>query len=641
VQVVRHACVHPARPAIVDGATDVRLTWGELAARSAALAGALAARGIGRGDLVAVAMPNGAGWAVAALGVWRAGAAVVPVNVRWAPDEAARLLGRVRPRLALAADPFADLVRAAGDALDVVVTGGDAAGSDDALGAGAGADPFAEPQVGAGDLAVVPFSSGTGGLAKGVRLTHGNLAAAVAGLAAILASAGRFDAESVSIAVVPFSHVMGLGPSLCAPLSVGGRIVTAAQPELEHALALIAEHRVTHATLPLPLVERLATDPRLERLDVSSLEFVGTAGAHLPAAVQRRASERLRCMVRQGYGLTEASPVAGPLGRPSDPETVGWLMPGIEARLVDPESGRDGEPGRSGELWLRGPQVTAGYHDDPDATTTTLAGGWLRTGDLVRVRDDGQLVIVDRLKELIKVDGASVAPAELELVLREHPAVRDAAVIGRPDARHGEVPIAFVVPAGRTTPAELIEFAAARLSAHKRLHAVEIVDELPRTPGGKLVRRVLTDRDGATARAPWTRAATVRWADVDANGHMRNTAYSDFASDARLAFFAEHGFPLERLHELGITPVILTEELTYRREATLGEELVVSVAVSSLNYDASRGSMEQRITKANGSTAAIVRLDGAWLALDTRTLVSPPAQLAEVMRSAPRARAWL
>jgi acyl-CoA synthetase (AMP-forming)/AMP-acid ligase II len=491
VQAVRHAAAHPDRPALVDGATDACLTRGELAARSAALAAALRARGIGRGDLVAVAMPSGAGWAVAALGVWRADAAIAPVSGRWAPAEAARLLARIRPRLALAAGPFAELVRAAGDEMDVVVTRDDAAGRDDALGAAGGPDPFAEPRVGAADLAVVPFSSGTGGLAKGVRLTHGNLAAGVASLAAIYGSAGRFDAESVSLAGVPFFHMLGLGPALCAPLSVGGRMVTAARPELEHVLALIAEHRVTHATLPLPLVEELAADPPVERFDVASLEFVHTAGGHAAAATQRRAGERLRCIVRQGYGLTEASPVSGPLGRPSDPETVGWLVPGLEARLVDPESGHDCDPGREGELWLRGPQVTAGYHGVPDATTATLAGGWLRTGDLVRFSDDGQLVIVDRLKELIKVDGASVAPAEVELVLRQHPAVRDAAVVGRPDAEHGELPVAFVVPSGRATPAELMAFAAARLSAHKRPHAVEIIDELPRTPAGKLIRRAL------------------------------------------------------------------------------------------------------------------------------------------------------
>jgi acyl-CoA synthetase (AMP-forming)/AMP-acid ligase II len=490
VQAVRHAAANPDRPAIVDGATGACLTRGELAARSAALAAALGARGIGRGDLVAVAMPSGAGWAVAALGVWRAGAAIVPVSGRWAPAEAARLLARIRPRVALAAGSFVGLVRAAPHTTDVVVTAADAAGRDDASGAG-GTDTFAEPRVGAADLAVVPFSSGTGGLAKGVRLTHGNLAAAAASLAAIYGSAGRFDADSVSLAGVPFFHMLGLGPALCAPLSVGGRMVTAAQPELEHVLALIAEHRVTHATLPLPLVEELAADPPVERFDVASLEFVHTAGGHVAASAQRRAGERLRCLVRQGYGLTEASPVSGPLGRPSDPETVGWLVPGLEARLVDPESGHDGEPGGAGELWLRGPQVTAAYHGVGDATTATLTGGWLRTGDLVRIRDDGQLVILDRLKELIKVDGASVAPAEVELVLRQHPAVRDAAVVGRPDAEHGELPVAFVVPSGPATPAELMAFAAARLSAHKRPRAVEIIDELPRTPAGKLIRRAL------------------------------------------------------------------------------------------------------------------------------------------------------
>jgi acyl-CoA synthetase (AMP-forming)/AMP-acid ligase II len=480
---------------IVDGNTGERLSRAELAARSTGLAAWLVARGIGPGERVAVALPNGPGWAVAALGVWRAGGALVPVNVVAPAEDTGRVLGLVRPRIALTSEPFAPLTRAALAAAGVaaeVVTADDAAI--------AGASAFAEPRRRQEGLAVVPFSSGTGGLPKGVRLTHGNLSAASGQLASIYGSAGSFGPDSVVLAGVPPFHIMGLLTGLCAPLRAAARIVTLAAPDGRRALELMAEHRVTHATLSLPALDEIA-EMNVDGLDLSRLEFVATAGAHAPVGLQRRVAERLRCTVRQGYGMTEASPISGPLGEPVDPESVGRLVAGTEARLVEPESGREAPPGRAGELWIRGPQVMQGYYDDREATAAAITpDGWLRTGDLVTIRDDGQLVILDRLKELIKVHGASVAPAEVELVLREHPSVRDAAVVGRPDADAGEVPVAYVVLRAPATPRELISFVGPRVAEHRRLHDVQIVPALPRLPNGKLLRRMLRDRERAAVR---------------------------------------------------------------------------------------------------------------------------------------------
>ena len=457
IQALRHAVADPDRPAVVDGATGTRVSRAELAERSAALAAGLTEHDIGRGDLVAVAMPNTVWWPVVAAGIWRAGAAVVPLGVHWTAEETRRVLARVRPRLAVAAGPAVALVRdaleAVGVAPEVVAPGHvERATSLERLLEGGAGDPFAEPRLAPGDLAVVPFSSGSGGLPKGVRLTHGNLAASSAQVATSLG----FDAGTVALAAVPFSHVMGLGLSLCVPLRVGAPIVTLPVPDSGRVLELVATHRVTHATVPLPVFTELAGDQRVEGHDTSSLELLATAGAHVPAAVEVAAGERLGTLARQGYGMTEATTmISGPagLGRPGEPGTVGWLAAGTAARLVDPDTGRDVPPGQPGELWVHGPQVMEGYHDDQEATAATItADGWLRTGDLVAIRDDGQLVVLDRLKELLKVDGAQVPPAELELVLREHPAVRDAAVVGRPHPRAGEVPVAYVVLARPATP---------------------------------------------------------------------------------------------------------------------------------------------------------------------------------------------
>ena len=187
--------------------------------------------------------------------------------------------------------------------------------------------------------------------------------------------------------------------------------------------------------------------------------------------------------------------ISAPLLGPSTPGTAGWLVPGTEARLVDPGTGADVEPGEPGELWIRGPQVMQGYHGLAEETAAILTpDGWLRTGDLVAIRDDGQLEIRDRLKELIKVKGASVAPAEIELVLRRHPAVRDAGVVGVPDADRGEAPIAFVALDAPAAPGELEDFAAARLAAYKRPREIVVVDEVPRLLTGKLLRRALRER---------------------------------------------------------------------------------------------------------------------------------------------------
>jgi acyl-CoA synthetase (AMP-forming)/AMP-acid ligase II len=480
VAALRHAAASPDRPAVTDGATGERLSRVDLAARSAVLAAGLKAHGIGRGDLVAVAMPNCAAWPVVALGVWRAGAVLVALSPFWSAEESGRLLTRVRPRLTLAPEPLLGLAR---DALSAAGIAPAVAAPDELRGAG---DPFAEPQPDPGDTAVILFSSGTSGMNKGARVTHGSLAAIAAQLAGVYA----LDDESVVLAGAPFFAMMGIATSLCMPLVAGAPIVTIAIPRTRPVLGLIAEHRVTHATVPPPVIAEVAADREISPSE--HLRLLATGGAHVPAAAQERAGERLGCLVRQGYGMTEAGAISGPRDRPSDPDTVGWLVAGTEARLVDPESGRDVAPGQPGELWVRGPQVMAGYHGDPDATAATItADGWLRTGDLVAIRADGQLVIRDRLKELIKVDGISVAPAELELLLREHPEVQDAAVVGRPDPVRGEVPVAYVV--GTAAPAELMSFVNPRVVSHKRLHDVRIVDALPRMPSGKLLRRVLRE----------------------------------------------------------------------------------------------------------------------------------------------------
>jgi acyl-CoA synthetase (AMP-forming)/AMP-acid ligase II len=235
--------------------------------------------------------------------------------------------------------------------------------------------------------------------------------------------------------------------------------------------------------------------PLVERFDLSSLELVVSGGAPLGADRQAAVAARLpHAAVGQGWGMIETSVgAAGPdRKRGTVPGSVGQVMPNTELRIVDPDGGRDLDCDQDGELLVRGPQNTPGYLGRPEATAALIGpDGWLRTGDLGHVDGDGNVWIVDRLKELIKVNGLQVAPAELEALLATHPRVADAAVVGAPDPKRGEVPVAVVVPRGELDPDALMAWVAERVARHKRIRDVRLVDAIPRTPAGKILRRLV------------------------------------------------------------------------------------------------------------------------------------------------------
>jgi 4-coumarate--CoA ligase len=234
----------------------------------------------------------------------------------------------------------------------------------------------------------------------------------------------------------------------------------------------------------------------VERYDLSSLDSILSAAAPAGADLCAVVTERLGCTVKQGYGMTELSPVVSlePVtgGRPG---ASGVPIRNTEVKVVDMDSGQDVGPGERGELWVRGPQVMYGYRNRAEATADIMTpDGWLKTGDIAVVDGDGYVTIVDRLKELIKVKAYQVAPAELEALLVTHPAVADAAVIGVPDAKAGEMPKAFIVPRGEADPSEIMDFVAAQVAPYKRIHLVEFVDQIPKAASGKILRRVLRER---------------------------------------------------------------------------------------------------------------------------------------------------
>jgi len=490
------------RPALVDGPTGLAVSYRELAARVAGVAAGLAARGFGPGDVLALWAPNQPQWAGVALGAMAAGGTVTGANPACTERELVGQLADSRASVLVMIPPLAPAARAAAAATGVreLIVLGEADGATPVaalLDHGAPAPGAADPAA----VALLPYSSGTTGLPKGVMLTHANLVTSVRQLG----TGVRLTPDDTTVALAPFYHVMGFVVSLAVPLAAGATVVTMPRFDLARFLALVQRHRVTFLAVVPPVMAALAHHPMVDDHDLSSVELIVSGGAPLGADLQRAVAARLpQAAVGQGWGMTETAVGATMPDRDAGtvPGSVGRVMPSTELRVVDPDTRADLGAGEPGELWVRGPQVMAGYLGRPEATAETVdAGGWLHTGDLGLVDHDGNVFVVDRLKELIKVDAYQVAPAELEALLLTHPAVADAAVIPRPDPVRGEVPVAVVVARGEVAGEDLLAWVAAQVSPYKRLLAVRFADALARTPSGKLLRRALVEQDRQTLRA--------------------------------------------------------------------------------------------------------------------------------------------
>jgi acyl-CoA synthetase (AMP-forming)/AMP-acid ligase II len=497
--VLRHADRLGDKPALVDAASGRTLGYRQLAAGVERAAAGLAARGFANGDVLAPYSPNLPEYALAAYGAMAAGGVVTAANPLLTTEELAGQLADAEARLLVTVPPFLDRALAAAEKAGVqeVLVFGEAEGATPfrelLTHAGAPARPALDPDR---DVAALPYSSGTTGLPKGVELTHANLVTNVRQAQAVLG----FREDDVVLAVAPFFHAIGFNIILHGSLAAGATVVTLARFDLEGFLRAIQEHRATFTIVVPPIALALAGHPLVESFDLSSLRMLGVGGAPLGASVEQRCAERLGCVTAQGFGMTEAAALiaVGPVQQPRR-GSAGKLVPNTEARIVDPESGADLGPGRTGELWVRGPQLMRGYHHRPEATAHTIdADGWLHTGDLCYLDEDGYLYVVDRLKELIKYKGYQVAPAELEHLLLTHPAVADAAVVPRPDPEAGEVPVAHVALRGPATAEELLAYVAERVAPYKRVRAVRLTDSVPRSPSGKLLRRVLVEAERAT-----------------------------------------------------------------------------------------------------------------------------------------------
>jgi long-chain acyl-CoA synthetase len=506
---------------------DTTVTYGELRTQVAETRRELAARGIGPSDRVALVFPTAPAFVAAYFAVLGVGAAAVPLNPESPIAELATELGTVRaaavllggPRSAVLGGPIADLgyvvvqiggdnvaagVRAPATGISAPATGISAPATGDSAPATGDSAP-AIVERSADDPAVLLFTSGTAGLPKAAILTHGSLRANIDQMS--LAVGLAVTADDVGLLVVPPFHIYGLNAVLGLHLAAGGRLVLMERFDPASLFETVVREQVTVLPGVPQLFAALAAASPPSGQELATVRLAVSGAAPLSLEVAERFEERFGIPIWQAYGLTEASPtVTFPdMNGPRRPTAVGVPLPGIEVEIVDGD-GHAVEHGDPGEILVRGPNLFAGYFEDAAATKAVLdRRGWLHTGDIGVMDDDGSLTIVDRNKDLVIVSGFNVFPAEVEHILEEHLAVAEAVVVGVPDPVLGESVRAFVVPTAAAwseaavvpegvTESELVEFCARHLARYKCPGSIVFTRELPRGLQGKVLRRALVTR---------------------------------------------------------------------------------------------------------------------------------------------------
>ena len=481
----RRAQQHPDRIAITFEGD--RRTYADLDARSSQVAHALAAEGVKPGDRVAVLDRNRLEHAEVMFGAAKVGATYLPINWRLAADEVAYVLANSGASVVLIGAELRNLLGRATTKPRVIDLDREYAAW---LADRPTTDPGHEPAP--SDTALQMYTSGTTGLPKGVLLSHAGLCRAAA-----LGAAWGMTEDTVALACMPLFHMSGTSWTFVC-LFHGGQVVLLRDPDPASVLRAVADERVSHALLVPAVMQMLLAHPDAATADFSSLQRMVYGGSPISPDLLAQGLTTLGCDFMQLYGLTESTGL-GTVLEPADHMgderllcSVGKPATGVELRIVDPASGSDAAVGGVGEVWLRSGSIMTGYWEDPAASNEVLvADGWLRTGDAGYLDADGYLFLHDRVKDMIVSGGENVYPAEVERVLREHPAVADVAVVGVPDDRWGETVKAVVVLAAghETDPSELVGCARDRLAHFKCPTSVDLVAELPRNASGKILKR--------------------------------------------------------------------------------------------------------------------------------------------------------
>jgi len=508
----KHVSSYPDNVALVCGMTGRSYTYEMAYQMSQRFGSALKRSGAKKGDVVAMILPNLPEFPIAFMGCIGAGLTVTTMNPTYRAEEIARQLENSGAKYIITIGLFLQNAKQASADLtntkieDIIVLGEETPEdcksfmsmmiSDDG-------SMYHSPEDAVNpheDVAVMPYSSGTTGPPKGVCLTHFNLVANCCQVSSHEVSDVRSTIETgeqmITLAVLPFFHIYALTTTMLMGLHMGLKIVTLPKFEPNMYIKALKTYKPTLLNLVPPLVSFLTSDQNVKAQYLSSVKIVtGGAAPFGPTMINKFLAKAAPNVIKfqEGFGMTETSPVThiqpiedGFLGG------CGFPVPNTMAKITDLETGEVLPPGQDGELCVSGPQVMLGYHRNKRATKNTIKDGWLHTGDLAHYKEDGQFVIVDRLKELIKVKGYQVAPSELEDLIRQHEGVVEVAVTGIPDERAGELPRAYVIRKNRKVQEQdIMKFVAAHVAPHKKLCGVMMVDSLPKNQTGKVLRREL------------------------------------------------------------------------------------------------------------------------------------------------------
>ncbi len=478
--IIQRCLRHPLEPAIIDDRRAYRRF--EVLAGAYAMADVIASRC--NTPTVGVLLPTSGAFPMAALAVWILGKTLVPLNYLLKPDELQFVIDDCGTDTILTTDLLLEKLGTEPLVKNLLSL-------EKHLSRG-----FPEPRLPArpaeDELATILYTSGTSGKPKGVMLTHGNLTSNIRQIQKHVS----FTGHDVFLGVLPQFHSFGLTVLTLLPLTVGCRVVYSARFVPHRISRLIEQHHATVLVAIPSMYGAMLQAKSITREQLSSLEFVVSGAEPLPLAVQEGFVKRFGISISEGYGLTETSPVTN-WCRPCEWRrgSVGPAVPGVEIKIVDPESLEPVSSGSDGEVLIAGPNVMQGYFQRDDETSRVFANRFFRTGDIGRVDTDGHLYITGRLKEMLIIGGENVFPREIEEVLNDHAAVSASAVVGKKDPVRGEVPVAFVelVEDSTVNPRDLIVWCTQSLAGYKVPKDIQIMTELPRNPTGKILRRELVN----------------------------------------------------------------------------------------------------------------------------------------------------
>ncbi|CAL0303486.1 unnamed protein product [Lupinus luteus] len=495
---------HNGNVAFIDSATGHQFTYRQIWLAVDAVSSSLSSIGIRKGDVVFILSPNSIYFPVVALSVMSLGAIITTTNPLNTANEIAKQIKDSKPVIAFTTSQLAPKITASSPNLPIFLMDEEEELKQQSKTVSTLQDMIRrEPsinrvkeRVNQDDTATLLYSSGTTGPSKGVLSSHKNL------ISMVQIVHRRFDAADPQtfICTVPMFHVYGLAVFATSLLAIGSTVVVLAKFEMHDLLFSIQKFRATYLPLVPPILIAMMNnaDAIKKKYDLSSLHTVLSGGAPLSKEVTEGFVEKYpKVTILQGYGLTESASIGSSTDSLEESRrygTAGLLSPSMEGKIVDPESGEALPVNRTGELWLRGPFIMKGYFGNQEATASTIdSEGWLRTGDVCYIDNDGFLFIVDRLKELIKYKGYQVPPAELEALLLTHPAISDAAVIPYPDSEAGQVPMGYIVrkTGSSLSEKEVMDFVAKQVAPYKRIRRVTFISSVPKNASGKILRKDL------------------------------------------------------------------------------------------------------------------------------------------------------